>query len=90
MKESKQPLSKESIALCLSMKEWFDRWDSYKVGDQLYYVGFYADYHTPKIDFSKKYTIISTGENSRIVIECDGITHDVYRCEMDFRPLYSF
>lgn len=86
MKEAKQPLSEESISLGLSMKEYFDLWDSYKVGDQLYYVGLYADYHKPNIDISKKYTIISTGENGRIAIECDGITHDVYRCEMDIKP----
>lgn len=86
MQEAKQPLSKESISVCLSMKEYFDLWDSYKVGDQLYYVGLYADCHKPNIDTSKKYTIISTGEDRRIAIECDEIIHSVYRCEMDIKP----
>ncbi len=69
--------------MIINIQDSFDKWKSYKIGDQLYYVGLYRDCHTPPIDLRQKYTIISEGENGRIEIEYDGITHSVYRCEMD-------
>lgn len=68
------------------MKNLFSKWEQYKVGDMVYYTGFYGDCFTPEIDLKSKYEIISTGEKGRVQIKLGDITHDVYRCELSTHP----
>jgi hypothetical protein len=61
-------------------------WDKFKVGDKVYYDGFYWDCVTPHIDRNVLGTILEDlNDNGKMKVDFDGNIQTVYRCELKYK-----